>query len=200
MKRDPVFDVMKGIGIILVLIGHIPPGEKLFNIIYSFHMPLFFMVAGSFADLKKDSTEALKSDVRRLLVPALVTMAFVVLLSPLDYVEDGNFMNVRTQLLSLLWLGYANTKWGTFSIDSLWFLMALFWARCMFRYLGKFALKIGRFHDELILVFSILFSVGAVKLHGVLSPSPWCIAGTYPLRLYGSDSIITVFFFCRCSS
>lgn len=40
-KRDESIDVIKGIGIILVLIGHITDYGRGF--IYQFHMPLFFL-------------------------------------------------------------------------------------------------------------------------------------------------------------
>ena len=36
-------DVLKGIGIILVVIGHIYSNQTIFNWLYSFHMPLFFL-------------------------------------------------------------------------------------------------------------------------------------------------------------
>ena len=39
-------DVLKGIGIILVAIGHIYSNQIFFDWLYSFHMPLFFLAAG----------------------------------------------------------------------------------------------------------------------------------------------------------
>ena len=41
-KRKPDIDVLKGIGIVLVMLGHqnLPIG----HFIYSFHMPLFFLI------------------------------------------------------------------------------------------------------------------------------------------------------------
>lgn len=47
MKRLTHVDTMKAIGIVLVVIGH-SPGLSPFlkNVIYSFHMPLFFFVSG----------------------------------------------------------------------------------------------------------------------------------------------------------
>ncbi|WP_459592377.1 acyltransferase family protein [Enterococcus cecorum] len=39
-------DVLKGIGIVLVTIGHIYSNRTVFNWLYSFHMPLFFLAAG----------------------------------------------------------------------------------------------------------------------------------------------------------
>lgn len=53
-RRDITFDIAKGIGIILVVIGHyIPAGapewyEAFIRFFYHFHMPLFFLIAGFF--------------------------------------------------------------------------------------------------------------------------------------------------------
>lgn len=56
MNSDRIvsFDIAKGIGIILVVIGHtmspIMSGneimEEFYSILYVFHMPLFFLLAG----------------------------------------------------------------------------------------------------------------------------------------------------------
>ena len=45
-ERLSWLDVLKGIGIILVAIGHIYSNRTVFNWLYSFHMPLFFLAAG----------------------------------------------------------------------------------------------------------------------------------------------------------
>ena len=45
-ERLSWLDVLKGIGIILVAIGHIYSNRIVFNWLYSFHMPLFFLAAG----------------------------------------------------------------------------------------------------------------------------------------------------------
>lgn len=46
MKRDNVIDVAKGIGIVLVVFAHINFTEPIQFFIYSFHMPLFFIISG----------------------------------------------------------------------------------------------------------------------------------------------------------
>lgn len=46
--RNPVFDRMRGIGIVLVVLGH--SGFAASSFIYLFHMPLFFMLSGWFFD------------------------------------------------------------------------------------------------------------------------------------------------------
>lgn len=44
-NRDIGIDVLKGLGIILMVIGHVnAPCPLLENFIFSFHMPLFFLL------------------------------------------------------------------------------------------------------------------------------------------------------------
>lgn len=45
-ERLAWIDIVKGIGIVLVAIGHIYSNKIVFNWLYSFHMPLFFLAAG----------------------------------------------------------------------------------------------------------------------------------------------------------
>ena len=73
-KRDIAFDMMKGIGILLVIIGHVAHGYGLYPIIYVFHMPLFFIVSGYFYKPKQPLV-LFKRDVKLLLLPyCLVAM------------------------------------------------------------------------------------------------------------------------------
>lgn len=45
-ERDNTVDILKGIAILLVVIGHFSPVQQVENFIYSFHMPLFFFLSG----------------------------------------------------------------------------------------------------------------------------------------------------------
>ena len=45
-RRLAWLDILKGIGIIFVVVGHVYSNKIIFNWIYSFHMPLFFLAAG----------------------------------------------------------------------------------------------------------------------------------------------------------
>lgn len=46
MQREKWIDVVRGGAILLVVIGHSGCPEILYNLIYSFHMPLFFVISG----------------------------------------------------------------------------------------------------------------------------------------------------------
>lgn len=58
-QRDPVIDSMRGIGIVLMVLGHSGfPGT---DFIYLFHMALFFMLSGWFFSLRSRSRYTLSS-------------------------------------------------------------------------------------------------------------------------------------------
>lgn len=81
--RDSSFDIMKGIAILLVVLGHSVPDQAsasgiasyplylMRTIIYSFHMPVFFFVAGYFMHipLKEGFQKFVKDKSIRLMVP-----------------------------------------------------------------------------------------------------------------------------------
>ena len=46
--RDPSFDILKGLGILLMIMGHVGFGELFSKYIHAFHMPLFFLISGYF--------------------------------------------------------------------------------------------------------------------------------------------------------
>lgn len=54
-KRDSTIDIYKGIGIILVMMGHIGFGATSSYIAHAFHMPMFFFISGYLYRKKKES-------------------------------------------------------------------------------------------------------------------------------------------------
>lgn len=66
-KRDPNLDIMKGIGILLVIFAHIFHNS---GIIYQFHMPLFFILSGA-AMTYSSSRYSFKKKFKTLLIPYL---------------------------------------------------------------------------------------------------------------------------------
>ena len=90
-ERDLSIDYVKGLAIILVYMGHAilyyPPGlfancgwsEVLGKMIVSCNMPLFFFISGLlFAFSKKNNMEVVRDKAKRLLIPYLFAMMFVV--------------------------------------------------------------------------------------------------------------------------
>lgn len=81
-ERNSVFDIARGIAILLVVLGHSIQNNKtdfdnclLFEIIYSFHMPLFMFISGCvcfYQEDKIDKVEWLKKRFFSLMVPFIV--------------------------------------------------------------------------------------------------------------------------------
>lgn len=67
-KRDKSLDIMKGIGILLVVFAHVFHKS---GVIYQFHMPLFFILSGAAMTYSK-SGYSLKKKVKSLLIPYFV--------------------------------------------------------------------------------------------------------------------------------
>ena len=97
-------DIAKGIGISLVVIGHVITNEEFAGLrkyIYWFHMPLFFMISGMLYRQKSFVNYA-KSRFRQLLIPycCFLGIFFISFLfgfsrqhnTPLDFILGGSFM------------------------------------------------------------------------------------------------------------
>lgn len=73
-KRSDVIDIVKGILIILVVCGHYE-NNIVHDIIFLFHMPLFFVVSGYLLDRNKiKSKDYIKGKVKCLMTPYIVYM------------------------------------------------------------------------------------------------------------------------------
>ena len=76
-KRINMYDIAKGIGIILVYLGHVPPNIYFKRFIYSFHMPLFFIISGMLLNVDKyDMKGFLISRTKSIIIPAISFIAF----------------------------------------------------------------------------------------------------------------------------
>lgn len=134
-QRLVFLDVAKCLGIVLVVLGHL---NLFFNrVIYSFHMPLFFLISGFFVTGKHSFKSFLAKKARALLVPYLFVGSLVLLLKPIILILTGGhgwndyfslFLNI---LLSALWGAGSNKCLIPFGIGAFgapWFLLALFFS------------------------------------------------------------------------
>lgn len=65
-------DWSKSIAIFLVIWGHVPMQSETHTIIYSFHMPLFFLISGYLYNPKGTIKEELYKDLKTLLLPYFI--------------------------------------------------------------------------------------------------------------------------------
>lgn len=71
-SRIQYIDMAKGLTILLVIVGHIDTVNVLEAAIYSFHMPMFFILSGYFMKIQLRISEAFKKLFRTLIVTYLV--------------------------------------------------------------------------------------------------------------------------------
>jgi fucose 4-O-acetylase-like acetyltransferase len=81
MERIEAFDILKGIGIILMIVAHTyGPNNMIWDYIYAFHMPLFFIVTGYFYK-QRPIAQLLKSNYSQLLLPYIAICIIVSILT-----------------------------------------------------------------------------------------------------------------------
>ena len=165
-ERLAYLDIAKGIGIILVVIGHcIPDASSLtgisnpyfklmHQIIYSFHMPLFFFIAGFFVNTQKFSVSSpylqktylfIRKKFNRLIVPYLfVGLCYL----PLK-LAFSQFAN-RPYHINNLW----KIIIGINPDGELWFLYSLFMINVLVAVVFKFKVSLWKIMAALLAMLS----------------------------------------------
>ena len=127
-KRLPYIDQLKGLAILLVVIGHVynfnipnPNEHFLFRMIYSFHLPLFFIASGFVGKIISDkSLEFLQKKFRSLMIPYIVVSSlYILVISDYRYLFS---LNMRSPFWFLLNLFIFNTLVIFISVAHNWFM------------------------------------------------------------------------------
>ena len=171
-KRLLWLDMAKGIAIALVILGHcLSYDDPLRDLIYSFHMPIFFVLAGYTMRPKKRSI-VIGSSARRLLVPygLVCTVLFFFAFVPPSSI-DPDLDTQKDWITVLCEILYASGCESDFldmhleAIGAIWFLPCLFIARIIYNEVLLQSAKANRFEllastvSTLVLVF-IGFKIG----------------------------------------
>ena len=168
---------MKGIGILLVIICHFWGWNHpvLAQIILSFHMPLFFFVAGYFSKAYVDGPtlwKNVKHYFRRLIPPMAITQLIIVMWAVFMAIvkQRAGWDTVIREFLSLFWADVDGpmTPWGKLTIGVIWFLVALFIAKSLL-------IPLSRLKQWAVPV-SLGLALGALTIHRVFPYSIWCIS------------------------
>ena len=130
-KRLDYLDMAKGIGIFLVILGHIEYiQEDTLKWLSSFHMPLFFVVGGILVYLRRDTGrtafEIIGSRIRGVLTPYLSFSLMLLVMNTITSIR-----NPETLSGTALARQYLDTFTG-YGVHILWFLPAYFIAGAVF--------------------------------------------------------------------
>jgi polysaccharide biosynthesis protein PslL len=121
-KRIEYLDIARGIGILLVVLGHNDfEAISLFihQVIYSFHIPLFFFLSGYFINISIPFFDFVKKRFNALLKPFLFTI-FLIYFTSVSFEKMGFNMAITRIIKSLYGTGHY-IDWV-----QLWFLPELF--------------------------------------------------------------------------
>lgn len=117
--RIGYIDVAKGIAIILVILSHMwIPGIT--RILFSFHMPVFFVISGYFLNNKKTLHAFVLTRIRQLMIPFFITASSIFLYRSLHIENDFSLLMEGEQFTKILY-GRADPN----SVGAIWFLPAL---------------------------------------------------------------------------
>ena len=156
-KRLDYLDMAKGLGMILVLIGHLQ-GDSIFTFspyiqplcvyIFSFHMPMFFIISGILLAVKQDEKKPVKDIAKRRFKGIMIPyfwFSFFYLLVVVVALFKGEIA-YQTLLVNLF---YVISGYG---MNVLWFLPAIYLGELLFLALRR------RFKDHKIFIAIVVLS------------------------------------------
>lgn len=175
-------DSLKGFGVILVILGHLPTFPELHKYIFSFHMPLFFFISGYLFNQKKYSQAGkfITSRVRSLLFPyfSLTVVSYLIFVltnysfshSKFHLPYEGDFSKT---IYSTLYASFNFNHFNSVLFNGpLWFLPCLFVTSAIFYFLFKV------FNKSLNLVIAttaFISLIGYYSINYLPQALPWSI-------------------------
>ena len=184
-KRLTYLDMAKGIGIFLVILGHIEYiREDTLKWISSFHMPLFFVIGGILAYEKREEGRplfsALAARARGTLVPYAAFTIMLLTMNTLEHLlEPGALSGAQ------LARQYVDAATG-YGIHILWFLPAYFTAGAIFLLLEKGLRPVSRNLAVLLL------AVGAYGVTVIFRLDQYAVTDLSLAGFAGMDLLITL--------
>lgn len=178
VQRLDWLDVLKCIAMFIVLCGHVTQDrtpDTLRYYIYSFHMPLFFIISGMGYYLQTKNREydfvgMLKNKTRTLLWPYFILN---VLLIPY-WIYNWKILNANEQSIKELIMAifYSNQKWNALPTSTTWFITCLFLTVMLF-----FLVKWWAKNDEKLILL-LCMVIGLIGYAMSLNPTehfiyPW---------------------------
>ncbi len=134
-KRLEYFDLAKGIGILLVILGHITYISPPLRIwIFSFHMPLFFIISGMLIHYKREDSlnyrDIFKKKAKGLLIPYFYFSILTI------FADICLLLLFQVGSWEVIWQNCFYTC-SFYGISTLWFLPALFFGENLFLFIIK---------------------------------------------------------------
>lgn len=151
-QRIEWIDIAKGIGILLVILGHsVKFGGAIHNLIFSFHMPLFFVLSG-ITYKQKDNKTFICMKLKTLIMPYIIFSLIGFVLSVM-IPSWRNGLSIKTVIKDIYL-----TSPNAVNVSSIWFLVSLFWVVIVFNFIQKFNKNIQYIIIGVCLVLGFIYS------------------------------------------
>lgn len=155
-KRLKYIDVVKGFSILLIVLGHIlieyNPTSKFVIWIYSFHVPIFFILVGWISYRKEYNKNQFKSivekDAKSLLYPYFTFSIVFIIWDIFEYLFFNNSVKLIFKDLMLMI--------SLYGIKTLWFLTCLFIAKTIYSF-QKCKLDKKKIYVSNIIIIAIIY-------------------------------------------
>ena len=160
--RVEEFDIAKGISILCVILGHLGI-YNINRIVFTFHMPIFFLISGFFISTKDSFKEFKRKKIRGIIWPYFFTCFLICLLSiPVSLFLHQNILNNILKWICGTFYGAGLpdipiifNNYSAF-IGALWFLPALFWGVLIVRKI----IDLNKSNIHSFFILSIIFYIG----------------------------------------
>ena len=137
-KRVGYIDIARGIAMICIILGHLG-NANINRVVFTFHVPIFFLVTGYFTNDNQTMVEFVKRKFRTLIIPYMLTCGMIIALAAIFSFPSEGLGGVKTAIYD--W-GYASLygagdnytePFYIKAIGALWFLWATFWGSVLLR-------------------------------------------------------------------
>lgn len=158
-ERLVYFDIAKFLGMMMIILGHFGVPD-INTFVYTFHVPLFFLISGYFFIPKKDYKAFIKIKFKQLIIPYFLVMLCVIVLNVLfSFYNHTAFTEIKEKTFDyfigyLYGSGYINNIKGyqIQTVGPMWFCLALFWDFVLLNYLI--------FKKHLPFILAVIFIIG----------------------------------------
>ena len=123
-SRENSLDVAKGIGMLAVIVAHTSVSKLLYNSLYTFHLPLFFIISGYFFHFDERFSYFLLKKVKGYLIPYVFFALIITLFDTAGGIAKGKWYRI--------FIMDAEKFIVQIRYSTLWFLAVLFLAVLIF--------------------------------------------------------------------
>ncbi len=148
-ERITYFDIAKFIGLMMIILGHFGVPD-INTFVYTFHIPMFFLISGYFFRPRENRWEFIKLKFRQLLIPYIIVMFGVIGINIIESLNhDISANDIIDKTTAYFWgyiygSGYVNEILGHHIeiVGPIWFCLALFWDFVILNYLINYKYRL----------------------------------------------------------